>query len=621
MENNRKPPVPERYYPPFSAGLVGPVEKDLYAAMLAAKEAAEQAGDEKDAAVSAKETAEGSASDANDAKDAAIEAKEAAEDAKDDAVAAKEAAEAAAQTLVLDPTLTSATQAAQAKAVGDIVADVLETEYTQELIAQNTADDPTTLEHVQGYLFSGDDTTSGRLSGTTNPANNTWYLLADNDMDVYPVPITQQTTKCRIGVFHTSPYGENNRVTPVYQGGNESYPLPTANNPLHVGAGQYVSISFYNAGKNPLWELYKIVDVTYALKSSTPLTDTQNDEVDTKIKNTATGDGYLEIDGTWARGEWTSYTNHTSRTYRVRLEEPISFNHDVYLMASPGFYFTGIFENGETFNGERLGYVLRANEKAKISVRRISEITSETADIDVFSKGVKVATLCAGIERYRPTFTDISMFERVGVCGDSYASGGGIISGIRPLTWGKNLERQAGITVDIYAKSGQDVVAWVTDSTNGLPALLAGAECGLYWLQHGINGTSTPERLGTPSDMTASPRPATFYGQYAEAIEQIKTAFPNARIVLATITGSSYGLYQTIYSGVNTAIRNIAQYCEVPVVDVVDDDFYKSLWYSSSIRSNHPTAMLCAGMAMANRRLVSKCIMDNPDYFVNYGSN
>ena len=63
MENNRKPPMPGPYYPPFSAGLVGPVSDDLYAAMLESKAAQEAAETAQEAA----ETAQGKAEDAQDA--------------------------------------------------------------------------------------------------------------------------------------------------------------------------------------------------------------------------------------------------------------------------------------------------------------------------------------------------------------------------------------------------------------------------------------------------------------------------------------------------------------------------------------------------------------------------
>lgn len=73
MENNRKPHELGDPYPPFSAGLVGPVEKDLYNAMLHAQEASTTA-------VGAQEAAE-------DAQEAAEDAQEAAETAQEQAEA------------------------------------------------------------------------------------------------------------------------------------------------------------------------------------------------------------------------------------------------------------------------------------------------------------------------------------------------------------------------------------------------------------------------------------------------------------------------------------------------------------------------------------------------------
>jgi len=337
--------------------------------------------------------------------------------------------------------------------------------------------------------------------------------------------------------------------------------------------------------------------------------------------NETTTNGYFHLPAEkWKQGGWQTYNSPQSRLFRVRYNEALTFDRDIFILADTGFYVEGFYSDGTAITYNTI-VKIEAGRTFKIDCRRIAEDTTETADVELFANKITISTALAPIELYNPTFTDVSMFERIGIGGDSYSAGGGIISGIRPLTWGKNLERQAWVTVDIYARSGENVVEWVTDQTNGLPALLAGEECGLYWLWHGINGTSSASALGTPEDMSTSPHPATFYGQYVEAIEQIKATFPNARIVIATITGSSFGNSESLYRNANTAIRAIAEYCNVPLIDITEDDFYKSLWYSDNIRSSHPTAMLAAGMAMANRRLISKCIQNNPDYFINYGTN
>ena len=331
--------------------------------------------------------------------------------------------------------------------------------------------------------------------------------------------------------------------------------------------------------------------------------------------------GYLQLnqDG-FELGDWSTYSSTTDRSYRVRYKTSLEYDRDVYILADEGYLVVAIQSDGTGHSANPIIKIPK-NNAFRLYVRRFTENTSEViSDITPFVNAVHISTALAPIELYSPTFTDVSMFERIGVGGDSYSAGGGIISGIKPLTWCKNLERQAGISVDIYAKSGESIVDWNADQSNGLPALLAGTECGLYFLWHGINGTSSAESLGTSADMSANPHPQTFYGQYVEAIEQIKTTFPNARIVVATVEGTNFGLYQSNYANANTAIKAIAEYCEIPCIDIAADDFYRSMWYADNSKSSHPTAMLTAGMAMANRRLISKCIQDNPNYFVDYGA-
>ena len=514
--------------------------------------------------------------------------------------------------------------------VKDAVTDIAAPEVIVTQIAAKVAgteDVPTGFTVVPGqYIRSMGGTSPGSLTGNDSSKHNTFYMQATSDMDVYVrihVGASQQ-----ICIYHDQPYGTSYRSTAVFSSNNADYPMPTVENPVHVVAGQYITFSYYNGQNlsNSYWELYQVTQGDYQLKSTTPLTTTMDAEVDAKIKaetdSLNADDGYQTLGGTWARGDWDGWNSHTSRAFRVRRTTAISFDRDVILLSKVGYMFGG-YTSGGSIGDWRNIYKLSANTALKLNVRRIVETEGENPDADPNEFAVQVvsATVVSPINLYKPTYTDVSMFERMGVGGDSYAGGGGIISGIRSLTWGKNLERQAGITVDIYAKSGTNVVQWSKSDSYGLLALLAGEECGLYWLQHGINGTSTPEELGTAADMSADPQPDTFYGRFTYSVQQIQTTFPNARIILATITGSAFGLSQTTYADVNTAIRAIAAYCEVPCVEITDDAFFRSTFYSSYIRSNHPTAMQCAGEAMAYRRLISKCIQDNPEYFVRYGAD
>lgn len=594
--------------------------------------------------------------------------------ALDDAV---ERAEAAAAVFVVDPSFDAeSTNPVENRVVTAVVTDLTESVREPVLVAakaSGTTELPegfsTTLGHMRGMGQSN----PGNLTGTGSDRNHTFWMLAEERMDIYVV--FHNGSSQQVCIFKDEPYGSTHRVTPVYYSGSENDPLPTRETPVHVEPDQYITFSYYNGAEGlsvAKWELYKLGDPEYKLKSTTELTDTmtsevaamiadppsslgltdtQAAEVDAKVAappstvaltDTMSGEvdakiaaavkaetdslnadnGYQLLGGSWARGDWDGWSSHTSRAFRVRRTTAISFARDVILIANQGYMFGGYTSSGSIGDWRSI-YKLPANTALKLNVRRSVEVSGANpdADVDTFAVQVKSATVVSPINLYQPTWTDVSMFERVGIGGDSYAGGGGIISGIRPLTWGKNLERQSGVAVDIYAKSGTDVVAWSKSNTYGLGALLAGDECGLYWLQHGINGTSTAAEIGTPADMSADPQPDTFYGRYAYSVQQIQATFPHARIVLATITGSAYGLSQSTYADVNTAIRNIAEFCGVPCIDIVEDPFFRSTFYSSWTTSNHPTAPVAAGMAMAHRRLISKCIQANKDYFWHYGAS
>lgn len=535
-----------------------------------------------------------------------------------------------------DKTLSKEGKAADAKATGkkiDAISNAVNgISYTPTasvtLYEKKSGDTepPEGVSTTQGYLRDMNGTSPGNIAGTGSNSSATFWWQADRDLDAYVV-FTLGSSR-QLCVFEGEPYGANYRVTPVYASDDNNYPLPTMGSPVHIQRGQYLTFSFYNSSggfANLRWQICEVTDGETMLKSTLPLTAQMESQVDEKISGISDGvlqTGYEQIPSAlWARHAWNSYSTTDSRNFRVRCTKDIVYGTDVLMLADKGFYISGYLSTGGGAVGPVSSYRLQAGVTLHLFMRRVSEDGEEVADVAEFANALKIQTKMSNISVWKPTFTDVSMFERMGIGGDSYAAGGGIISGVTRLTWGKNLARQAGIAVDIYAKSGQTVVQWVTDSAHGLPALLAGQECGIYWLQHGINGTSTPEELGTPEDMSADPHPATFYGQYVEAIEQIKATFPDARIVLANIIGSHYDLYQTTYTAVNTAIANIAAYCEVPLIDVAQDDFYRSGFYAGYIRSNHPTAMQNAGIAMANRRLISKCIQDNPSYFINYGAN
>ena len=69
----------------------------------------------------------------------------------------------------------------------------------------------------------------------------------------------------------------------------------------------------------------------------------------------------------------------------------------------------------------------------------------------------------------------------------------------------------------------------------------------------------------------------------------------------------------------NNAIKDIAALFNVPFVDISFDSYYSDeSVYNTARVQNHPTAVLYAGMAEANIRLIDDCIYKKLAYFADY---
>ena len=226
---------------------------------------------------------------------------------------------------------------------------------------------------------------------------------------------------------------------------------------------------------------------------------------------------------------------------------------------------------------------------------------------------------------------DFGFFEKFAVIGDSYASGeiyvadssqskGYTVADYYQKSWGQILARKYGATCINLSVGGLTTRTWLTSSL-GLTKMLAEEAQELYLCALGINdevslGTSY---LGTIEDITNydsySDYPDTFYGNYGKIIEQIKEHAPKSKIVLMSI---AY-LYNATEDSFTAAIKNIADYYNIPFINIKDDAFYaKDSIYKTGQSYNHPTAPLYAGMEQANARLFNKCVEDNYEYFKNF---
>ena len=132
----------------------------------------------------------------------------------------------------------------------------------------------------------------------------------------------------------------------------------------------------------------------------------------------------------------------------------------------------------------------------------------------------------------------------------------------------------------------------------------------------GIND-KTYVSLGSIEDITShssyNDYPNTYYGNYGKIIEKIKEHAPNAKIIMSKLFTVCYA--NGSYYWASTANEEIASHYGIPCLDTADSEFFTSALYEHYMVGGHPTAPLYSGIAKAMYDLLSKCIMDNIEYF------
>ena len=212
----------------------------------------------------------------------------------------------------------------------------------------------------------------------------------------------------------------------------------------------------------------------------------------------------------------------------------------------------------------------------------------------------------------------LSMFSNFGVLGDSYSVGtlyrDGTWKSVFKLQWPQLIARKWGITAKTFSKGGLSTRTWLTDDV-GLKTLKSSDVQDLYCICLGINDAAilskessylgTTDNIGDNSD--------TFYGNYSRIVSEVKAKAPHSKIIC-------FGLSQTVenYPQITNAIKNIAKAYNVPFVDLLSNDFFKSNWYNSML-GGHPVGPVYGGMATAYESLIQNSIQNNSDYFADYG--
>ena len=234
------------------------------------------------------------------------------------------------------------------------------------------------------------------------------------------------------------------------------------------------------------------------------------------------------------------------------------------------------------------------------------------------SNGADSKTLLDWYKGTRSSYNvSLSMFSNFGVLGDSYSVGtlyrNGTWKSVFKLQWPQLIARKWGITAKTFSKGGLSTRTWLTDDV-GLKNLKSSDAQDLYCICLGINDNAilskessylgTTDNIGDNSD--------TFYGNYSRIVSEVKAKAPHSKIIC-------FGLSQTVeyYPQITNAIRNIAKAYNVPFIDLLSNDFFKSNWYNSML-GGHPVGPVYGGMATAYESLIQNAIQDNSDYFADY---
>ena len=211
----------------------------------------------------------------------------------------------------------------------------------------------------------------------------------------------------------------------------------------------------------------------------------------------------------------------------------------------------------------------------------------------------------------------LALFEKIGVIGDSYASGviypDGEPAAQYNISWGQILARKNGVSCTNFSAGGLTTRSWLLNNS-GLKKLNATEPQNLYYISLGINDKDKLgiDYIGTEADMDSGAD--TFYGNYAKIINAIKAKAPHAKIILidsALAKGDTDPFF--------VATKNIATKFRLPIIKHRDDSFLSSDKFKRELMEyGHPVAISYAAMASAFEKLTMQAIRDNIAYFKDY---
>ena len=218
-------------------------------------------------------------------------------------------------------------------------------------------------------------------------------------------------------------------------------------------------------------------------------------------------------------------------------------------------------------------------------------------------------------------YPSIALFEKIGVIGDSWASGYVYHNGQwytkYNLSWCQQLARRNGVSVTNYAYPGLSTRTWLT-SDKGLSLLNSNAPENLYLLCLGLNDFALGDNyIGNIEDMETGAD--SYYGNYATIIKAIKNKAPNSKIVIFKTNYKGYGNPE-LRAKFDVADENIASHFEIPLINPKDDSYIGGVdeYDYKNFSNGHPTYYQLSCLSKSYQRLIEKCMYENQAYFNDY---
>lgn len=222
------------------------------------------------------------------------------------------------------------------------------------------------------------------------------------------------------------------------------------------------------------------------------------------------------------------------------------------------------------------------------------------------------------------TYTDIykpniSMFENIGVVGDSYSSGGMVMNGKIVVNYGLSfpqvLKRQTGVNFVNYSFAGATCKTWLTNTSYGLSKVKSETKKQLYCICLGINDADRQETqpTGTIDDIKENynDNPNTFFGNMGKIISEIQEYSPKSKILIFGIPKK-----QSQYIEYNGYIKQIANKFNLPYINTMSNRFISSDEFQNNMSGGHPLAVGYSRMAVAIKELIEKELLNS--YFNDY---